>query len=101
MAEGSVWADQERARRVVDEVKELKRWVEPYQALRKRVDEARELAELVQAEPGDDSLTGQLEQEAEAIAGQLEALELQNMLRGPDDARDALLTIHPGAGGTE
>src|SRR5258708_19749215 len=26
---------------------------------------------------------------------------LQNMLKGPEDARDALLTIHPGAGGTE
>src|SRR6266567_3393611 len=42
-----------------------------------------------------------LEQEAEAIAAQLEALELQNMLRGSDDTRDALLTIHSGAGGTE
>jgi peptide chain release factor 2 len=28
-------------------------------------------------------------------------LELQTMLQGPDDARDAILTIHPGAGGTE
>src|SRR5256885_9806035 len=26
---------------------------------------------------------------------------MQNMLQGPDDVRDALLTIHPGAGGTE
>ena len=42
-----------------------------------------------------------LEDEVDAIAAQLEALELQNMLQGPDDARDALLTIHPGAGGTE
>src|SRR2546422_3250182 len=42
-----------------------------------------------------------LEQEADGIAAQLEALELQNMLRGPDDTRDALLTIHSGAGGTE
>src|SRR3989442_15856009 len=42
-----------------------------------------------------------LETEAEDIAGRLEALELQNMLRGPDDTRDALLTIHSGAGGTE
>ncbi len=31
----------------------------------------------------------------------MESYELQTMLRGPDDARDALLTIHPGAGGTE
>jgi peptide chain release factor 2 len=42
-----------------------------------------------------------LEAEAEKLTAQLESLELQNMLRGPDDARDALLTIHPGAGGTE
>src|SRR5207249_7649111 len=42
-----------------------------------------------------------LETEADDIAARLEALEMQNMLQGPDDARDALLTIHPGAGGTE
>src|SRR3989442_11288526 len=42
-----------------------------------------------------------LESEAEEIAVRLEALEMQNMLQGPDDVRDALLTIHPGAGGTE
>jgi peptide chain release factor 2 len=32
---------------------------------------------------------------------ELEKLELRNMLQGPDDFRDALVTIHPGAGGTE
>ena len=32
---------------------------------------------------------------------QLDRLELQTMLQGPDDARGAILTIHPGAGGTE
>ena len=104
MAEGSVWADPERARKVVEEVKSLKRWIEPYAALRKRVDEGRELSELLEAEGEggrDASMQRALEEEAEQIAGQLEALELQNMLRGPDDRRDALLTIHPGAGGTE
>jgi peptide chain release factor 2 len=102
MADGSLWTDQERARRIVEEVKDLKRWLDPYQALRRRVDDAKELTTLLEAEPEPDaSMERQLGQEAEAIAGQLEALELQNMLRGPDDARDALLTIHPGAGGTE
>jgi peptide chain release factor 2 len=43
----------------------------------------------------------ELEQETERAARQLEAFELQSMLQGPDDARDAILTIHPGAGGTE
>jgi peptide chain release factor 2 len=102
MADGSLWTDQERARRIVEEVKGLKRWLDPYQALRRRVDDARELTALLEAEPEPDAAMGrQLEEEADAIAAQLEALELQNMLRGSDDGRDALLTIHPGAGGTE
>ncbi len=102
MADGALWADSERARATVAEVKSLKRWLEPYHALRKRVDEGRELNELLEAESHVDlALQRSLEAEAEQIAVRLEALEMQNMLRGPDDARDALLTIHPGAGGTE
>src|SRR6058998_2505206 len=50
MADGSLWADPERARQTVAEVKSLKGWLEPYHALRKRVDEGRELNELLAAE---------------------------------------------------
>src|SRR5437763_810784 len=99
MAEGGVWADPERARQVVDEVKTLKSWLEPYNALRKRLDDARGLAELADAEP-DEALARDLDTEAAQIVGDLERLELRNMMRGGDDARDALLTIHPGAGST-
>ena len=104
MAEGggALWTDQERARKVVEEVKSLKRWLEPYHALRKRVDDGRELSELFEAESHVDlAMQRGLEEEAERIAGDLETLELQHMLQGQDDARNALLTIHPGAGGTE
>ena len=102
MAGAALWADAERARKVVDEVKGLKRWLEPYHALRKRVDEGRELVELLEADSHVDlAMQRGLEDEADKIAVTLEQLELQNMLQGPDDARDALLTIHPGAGGTE
>jgi peptide chain release factor 2 len=102
MAEGALWSDADRARVVVEEAKSLRRWIEPYQALRRRVDDARELTALL-AEEGsrDAALEQQLEREADEIGGQLESLELQSLMRGPDDARDALLTIHPGAGGTE
>jgi peptide chain release factor 2 len=100
MAEGSIWGDAERARQVVQEVKEVKRWLEPYQGLRKRLDDAQALNDMAEVDE-DDALEPELAAEADEISAQLEALELQNMLRGPDDARDALLTIHPGAGGTE
>jgi len=102
MAEGGIWSEPERAKRVVEEVKTLKRWLEPYHALKRRVDEGLELTELLEAESDVDlDLQRSLEAEADAAARALEALELQHLLRGPDDARDALLTIHPGAGGTE
>src|SRR5439155_18074196 len=102
MAEGSLWADAERARATVAEVKSLKGWLEPYHALRKRVDEARELNELLEADSHVDlAMQRSLETEADDIGGRVGGLEMQNMLQGPDDARDALLTIHPGAGGTE
>jgi len=100
LGDPGVWADPERARQTVDEVKSLKRWLEPYGALRKRLDDSQALHEMAEAE-GSGDLAVEMEREADQIAGLLEALELQNMLRGPDDARDALLTIHPGAGGTE
>jgi len=102
MADGALWADAERARKTVTEVKVLKGWLEPYHALRKRVDEGRELTELLEADSHIDlAMQRSLETEADEIASRLETLEMQNMLQGPDDMRDALLTIHPGAGGTE
>src|SRR2546430_10477164 len=50
MAEGSVWADPEKSRQAVQEIKELKRWVDPYHAVRKRIDDARALLELGEGE---------------------------------------------------
>ncbi len=35
------------------------------------------------------------------LSNELGKLELAAMLSGPDDVRDAILTVHPGAGGTE
>src|SRR6185436_6555810 len=58
------------------------------------------MAELLEAEP-DQSLHTELEREADELQTAAEAFELQAMLQGPEDSRDALLTIHPGAGGTE
>ena len=85
---------------MVQEVKGLKTWLTPYQSIHSRVEEARGLAEMLEAEP-DQAMLAELASEVESIASALDRFELQAMLRGPDDARDAILTIHPGAGGTE
>jgi peptide chain release factor 2 len=94
------WADPDAARVSVQEIKVLKNWLTPYDNLEHRLRSSLEMAELLEAEP-DEALEAELVREADEIQTATEAFELQAMLQGPEDARDALLTIHPGAGGTE
>src|SRR5262249_50215956 len=98
--EASFWADSEKARVQVQEIKSLKGWITPFQQLQSRTDDASGLAELLSAEP-DEAMYADLDLELARIGEGLESLELQTMLQGPDDARGAILTLHPGAGGTE
>jgi peptide chain release factor 2 len=100
MAEGSFWNAQERAREVVQQVKVLKGWVEPYDDLSSRVQNAIELQELLAAEP-DASMEADLDADVAAIQSELEAFGLRTLLRQPDDVRDAQVEISAGAGGTE
>jgi peptide chain release factor 2 len=94
------WADAEAARTSVQEIKSLKNWLTPYDTLHERLESALEMAELLEAEP-DGALEADIAREADELDVAAEAFELQAMLQGPEDGRDALLTIHPGAGGTE
>ena len=85
---------------MVQEVKILKNWVTPFDELNTRASDARGLADLLEAEP-DPAMESELEGEVARLDEGMRAIELQAMLQGPDDGRDAILTIHPGAGGTE
>jgi peptide chain release factor 2 len=102
MAEPGFWDEQDQARRLMIEVSELKDWIGPWDAARSRVAELLELAELVHSDGGSEpELRAELDAESSALEREIAQLELKNMLRGKDDFRDALVTINPGAGGTE
>jgi len=100
MATAGFWDDPAAARGVVEELRQLKRWIDPFADLARRVGDAVELSSLI-ADGPDPELERGLADELPALLAGLAALELRNMLQGPDDGRAALLTIHPGAGGTE
>ncbi len=100
MASPGFWDDGDAAQDVIAQANRLKSWVEPWEKLSAKGTELEEIGELLETE-SDEQLEGEWNTEVERLARQLEHLELRNMLRGPDDARDALVTIHPGAGGTE
>src|SRR5690606_8612835 len=100
MSPPGCWDDQNVARDVIAGANERKAWVEPYDALRRKIDELAELGELLELEP-DPDLAAEWETEVARLEEDIDRLELRAMLRGPDDARDAIVTIHQGAGGTE
>jgi len=100
MAGTTFWNDQESARVGVQQVKELKGWIEPYDKLVARVAGAVELDELLAGEP-DQSMSADVDQELDAVETEIDAYELRSLLRGPDDFRDAQVEISAGAGGTE
>jgi len=75
---------------------EHKRVVERWRGLEKRAVEVAELISL-----GDESLRGDIEAEVEELASQLDGMELEAAFYGDYDSRNAILSIHAGAGGTE
>jgi peptide chain release factor 2 len=100
MSSAGFWNDQESARGAVQQVKDLKGWIDPYDRLAGRIAAARELDELLAGEP-DQSMSAEVDQEVGAVEIDVEAFELRSLLRGPDDFRDAQVEISAGAGGTE
>jgi len=81
-------------------ISQLKEIVEEWKDLDKEIRDTAEILSLID-ENGDEALLPEIQREIEKIEKKISELELKKLLSGKDDHRDALLTIHPGAGGTE
>ncbi len=100
MGEPTFWDDAEAAQKINQELASLKGSVDKYKALREKYDDAQTLWEMA-TEENDTSLEDDIKADLDAIAGGLEALQLEVLLSGPYDSNNAILTLHAGAGGTE
>jgi len=78
----------------------LKEDVETWRGLSRRARELLDLLELAREE-SDDTIGEEIAAEAAELSKELEKLEFRLLFSGPHDARDAILAIHAGAGGTE
>lgn len=94
------WDNQEEASNVSRQIVELRSWVDTWENINHDLTEAEELYEMV-SEDEDEGMIAELEESFDKISNEIKDLELKKMLGGEDDRRDAILTIHPGAGGTE
>jgi len=100
MAKPSFWEDNRRAQEVVRERTELSRVVARVKELSGKIDDLTVLLELAE-EAGDGSLDAEIGDGIAGLAKDLDEYELKIMLSGPHDTKAAIVSIHPGAGGTE
>ncbi len=94
------WDDRERARQIIDKVNGHKDWVTGWQGLDEQLTELDELYHLAREEQDEETLRD-LQREQRTLGGALEELEFRHMMGAKEDRLNAILTIHPGAGGTE
>ncbi|WP_199693749.1 peptide chain release factor 2 [Sorangium cellulosum] len=94
------WNDQEKAQVVLRKRAQVEAKLEMAQKLGREIEDLAEYLELGAAE-GDEGVIADADAQAEAIAARLRKAELDRMLAGPADRGNAIVSIHPGAGGTD
>jgi len=99
MAQGDFWSDQDRANRTIQTLKSLKAQRDPVEQFQRGLHDATELLTLV--EPDDHASLEHLTKDIARLEAQLNQLEIQRLLGGDIDSKNAIFAIHSGAGGTE
>ena len=94
------WNDAEKSSKKLQEIKQLKDKVESYEELKTRLEDALTLCEMA-IEENDDSSVEEVVSETDFIESEAEKKRIEVLLSGPYDKNNAILSFHPGAGGTE
>lgn len=94
------WDDQQKAQSVINETNALKDMVEKFQTLEEQYENLEVSYELVKEE-NDEELYNELESELQVLTEAMNEYELTLLLSDEYDKNNAILELHPGAGGTE
>ncbi|MBR3117987.1 MULTISPECIES: peptide chain release factor 2 [Oceanobacillus] len=100
MADPNFWNDQDNAQKTINEANGLKSYVNSFEEIEERWENMEVSYELVKEE-NDQELFDDLQEELAGFISDVNEFELQMLLSEPYDANNAILELHPGAGGTE
>ena len=98
--EEDFWSDSSNSTKVLSQIKKLKGKCTEYRNIENELNNLEELTELVNLEP-DEEVAKDIIKNTKKMQKQLEKLEISTLLSGKYDNNNAIVTIHPGAGGTE
>lgn len=94
------WNDQSKAQVLLRQRSTIQQKLKTVKDLTSELDDALELLELGELE-GDAEVIAEVEEQSENFSARVRRAELQRMLTGPAVHADAIVSIHPGSGGTE
>ena len=94
------WDDAANSSKILRELKQIKDTLEEYAGLKTALDDALTLAEMG-IEENDESVVEEVLAEVEKITALEEKMRLETLLSGEYDSCNAIVSLHPGAGGTE
>lgn len=98
--EPNFWEDTKTSNKILSEIKIKKNIISSYRKIEEEIQNISELSELVETEY-DEELAKEIISNTGKISQEIEKFELQTLLNGKYDKNNAILTLHPGAGGTE
>jgi len=99
-SDAEFWNDQENSGKILKEVKRLKDKITEYEDLETKLEDTITLAELA-IEEGDESLIDEVESAVREIEEEEKRQRIEILLSGEYDQNNAIISFHPGAGGTE
>ena len=94
------WKDSKNSSKVLARIKSLKAKYSDFKDVESEISNLKEMTELVKLEP-DEELEKDIVKNTKTLEKKVEKLEISTLLSGKYDLNNAILTIHPGAGGTE
>ena len=96
----SFWEDSQNSNKVLSKIKGIKGKCQKYRDIENEISNTIELVDLLKMEY-DEELALEMTKDIKKIEKDLEKFEIETLLSGKYDKNNAILTIHPGAGGTE
>ncbi|MBO5415260.1 MAG: peptide chain release factor 2 [Clostridia bacterium] len=94
------WSNQENSSKILQRIKQTKDTIEDYDKLCARLEDAITLAEMA-IEENDESYVEEVQSELDEIIRLEETKRIEILLSGEYDKNNAIVSFHPGAGGTE
>jgi len=94
------WGNPETAQLILQKIRQFETDIDKFNRIHKQYQDILELSQLL-TEEEDASLLSEMEQLINDLNRKIDEVEIESLFSDEDDHKNAILTIHPGAGGTE